>query len=164
MKLSERVAVLEERVAALEGVTPTGSDQPGDGALWVLAGLRERHPEPGAVAIAGSVRLPDDRTVEWQEGLETDAVLGGDWREAAELLAALGHPVRLALLQRFLAGAATVAEVAASTEDLGTSGQIYHHLRQLVAAGWLRSVGGSRYEVPPQRVVPLLSIILGAHR
>jgi hypothetical protein len=168
MKLSDRVAALEERLAALESRPPTTSSGPGGDAFWVLEGLRERHPDPGAVVLAGTVRLPDDRTLEWQEGLGTAAVLGQDWREAADLLAALGHPIRLALLQRFLGGAATVTEATAPTDDadeaFGTSGQVYHHLRQLVAAGWLRGTGGGRYEVPPQRVIPLLSIVLGAHR
>jgi hypothetical protein len=174
MKLSDRVAALEERLAALEGpptpgsTGPTGPTGPTGEVFWVLEGLRERHPGPGAVVLAGTVRLPDDRTLEWQEGLDTDALLGQDWREAAELLAALGHPVRLALVQRFLGGAATVAEATApvgeADDGFGTSGQVYHHLRQLVAAGWLRSTGGGRYEVPPQRVVPLMSIALGAHR
>jgi hypothetical protein len=166
MKLSDRVAALEERLAALERPTAASIDPVGD-AFWVLEGLRERHPDPGAVLLAGTVRLPDDRTLEWQERLSTDAVLGQDWREAADLLAALGHPVRLALVQRFLGGAATVTEATAPTDEddgFGTSGQVYHHLRQLVAAGWLRSTGSGRYEVPPQRVVPLMSIVLGAHR
>jgi hypothetical protein len=172
MKMSERIAAIEERLAALEA-SPTAASVavatgPAGDAFWVLEGLRERHPDPGAVVFAGSVRLPDDRVLEWQEGLDTDAVLDRDWREAADLLAALGHPVRLALVQRFLAGAATVTEATAPTDGaddgFGTSGQVYHHLRQLVAAGWLRSTGSGRYEVPPQRVVPLMSIILGAHR
>jgi hypothetical protein len=167
MKLSDRVAALEERLSALESPPPTAPAGPAGEAFWVLEGLRDRHPDPGAVVLAGTVRLPDDRTVDWQEGLTTEALLGQEWREAAELLAALGHPVRLALVQRFLGGASTVTEATApigEDEGFGTSGQVYHHLRQLVAAGWLRSVGSGRYEVPPQRVVPLMSIILGAHR
>lgn len=161
MTLSERVAALEERLSALEGASAAVPDGPTGDAFWVLEGLRDRHPDPGAVVLAGTVRLPGDRTAEWQEGLATEALLAQDWREAADLLAALGHPVRLALVQQFLAGAATAAEAG---EGTGSSGQVYHHLRQLVAAGWLRSTGGGRYEVPPHRVVPLLSIVLGAHR
>lgn len=48
-------------------------------------------------------------------------------------------------------------------EGTGTSGQVYHHLRQLVATGWLRA-RGARYEVPAERVVPLLAIVVGARR
>ena len=36
-------------------------------------------------------------------------------------------------------------------DGLGTTGQAYHHLRQLAAVGWLHSTGRGRYEVPPHR-------------
>lgn len=60
-------------------------------------------------------------------------------------------------------GHRTAAELGAD-ERFGTSGQLYHHLRQLVAAGWLKSTGRGRYAVPEKRVVPLLVIVLGADR
>ena len=161
MELEDRIAALEERVAALEGGPAPTLDDEGD--LWALAALRDRADDRGGVVLAGVVTLPDGRRAEWQEGLPTDALLDRDWREPADALAALGHPVRLALVQRFAAGAATVADVSGA-EGLGTTGQVYHHLRQLVAAGWLRSVGGGRYEVPVARVVPLLTMVLGAQR
>jgi len=44
----------------------------------------------------------------------------------------------------------------ATDPQLGTSGQVHHHVRQLVAAGWLRPTARGRYEVPVDRVVPLL--------
>lgn len=162
MELVDRIAELERRVAQLEE-RPARTAVSDEETFWVLAGLRERHAGTGAVTYAGTVRLPDGRELEWQEGLTTDAVLQQDWREAVDLLGALGHPVRLALLQRFLGGAGTVAEATAD-EEFGTTGQVYHHLRQLVSAGWLHAQGGGRYVVPAQRVVPLLSIVMGAHR
>jgi hypothetical protein len=166
MEIEERVAALERRLAELVDRPAASAAGPSEETFWALAELRRRHACAGGVAFAGSVRLADDRALEWQEELTTDAVLAQDWRVAADVLGALGHPVRLALLQRFLSGAATVAE--ASTPDergaFGTTGQIYHHLRQLVAAGWLQGTGGGRYVVPPQRVIPLLSIVMGAHR
>src|SRR5690606_18106539 len=90
-------------------------------------------------------------------------LLGADWTEEADVLVALGHPVRLRLLQRVLGGATTVAELV-DTDGVGTSGQVYHHLRQLTAAGWLRALGGGRYEVPVARVVPLLAVAPGGRR
>ncbi|MGB0099128.1 MAG: ArsR family transcriptional regulator, partial [Nocardioides sp.] len=103
MEIDDRIQALEERVAALEGAAPpeSGSSAASDSddPLWVLTGLRDRVPSPGAVVLAGTVDLPDQRRAEWQEGLTTEALLDRDWREAADVLAALGHPVRLALLQ-----------------------------------------------------------------
>ncbi len=162
MDIANRLAELEERVAALEaGPSPvvTIDDDP----YWALTALQERLPDPGGVVLVGAVGLPDGRRAEWQQGLVTDALLDVDWRESADVLAALGHPVRLALLQRFLAGAGTVADVA-GPDGLGSTGQVYHHLRQLVAAGWLRSTGAGRYEVPVARVVPLLAMVMVAQR
>ncbi len=177
-ELTDRVRELETRLAALEravpavrpddDVDPRGVDVPAEpdseqDTFWVLHGLKERIPEPGAVLFAGAVRLPAGERVEWQQGVETDAVVHADWSTSAEVLAALGHPVRLALLREVLQGVRTSTELGA-VEGLGTSGQLYHHLRPLLATGWLRSVGRGRYEVPAVRVIPLLAIITAAQR
>jgi hypothetical protein len=105
----------------------------------------------GAVMIVGAIDLPDGQQAQWQEGAAADA------------LQALGHPVRLRLLQEVLRGRATARDLA-DLEGLGTTGQVYHHLRQLVAAGWLRARAGGHHEVPAERLVPLLRTIVGARR
>jgi Helix-turn-helix domain len=161
----ERLAALEARVAALEGgaPAPTQTQAPLDpDAFWALEGLHARVPAPGAVLLVGDVTLPGGQVARWQEGAATDDLLDTDWERAADVLAALGHPVRLQLLRHVLRGVDSARELA-EIEGMGTSGQVYHHLRQLVAAGWLRS-RGARYEVPPERVVPLLTTILGGRR
>ena len=87
--------------------------------------------------------------------------LGGARRAAARRrgpaarLAALGHPVRLRLLLAVLRGATGTAELA-EVPGIGTSGRIYHHIRTLTAAGWLRASGRGQVQVPADRVVPLL--------
>ncbi|MFI6226459.1 ArsR/SmtB family transcription factor [Micromonospora echinospora] len=165
--LEERVAALEAQVAELVGraSTPTPSNPPGDGdTFWALDGLRQRLPEghPGAVLYTGTVDLDGER-YDWQYGLPVDAVLAGDWSESATALTALAHPVRLRLLREILGGRRGTAELA-GIEELGTTGQLHHHLRQLTAAGWLRSAGRGRYAVPAERVVPLLTILTATHR
>ncbi len=131
--------------------------------FWALTGLQERIGAGSAVLFTGSVRLPGERVYVWQEGIDAEQLLDADWDQAADALAALGHPIRLKLIQEVLNGASTTAEIGA-TEGLGTTGQLYHHLRQLVAAGWLSSSGRGRYEVPPGRVVPLLVTIAATSR
>jgi hypothetical protein len=164
--LDERVERLEARVADLErarsSVHVAGPDLDAD-AFWALTGLKERTTGPGMVLFTGSVTLPGGEHAEWQQGHQTEELLTDDWSQAAGAVAALGHPIRLLLLREILHGARTVAELGAH-EQLGTTGQLYHHLRQLVAAGWLRTTARGQYAVPPERLVPLLVVLAAVRR
>jgi hypothetical protein len=155
VELEERVAALEERLAALEGKR-SGPDPV---KFWALDGLRERlAAETGGVLFTGAVPLPTGEYYEWQQGATADDLLKTDWSELSGAFAALGHPIRLLLLREILRGARSTAELQ-EHESLGTTGQLYHHLRQLVAAGWLRTTGRGQYAVPGSRVVPLLVVL-----
>ncbi|GAA0955455.1 helix-turn-helix domain-containing protein [Actinocorallia libanotica] len=171
--MEERLSAVEEALAGLlaaqgrrgrvaEGGRAAEPAVPAD-VFWALEGLRERVPAPGAVMIVGDVVLPDGRTAGWQLGAGTDDLLDDEWEPLADVFAALGHPVRLRLLREVLRGRGTARELA-GLEGMGTSGQIYHHLRQLVSAGWLRVRDGGHHEVPAERVVPLLTTITGGRR
>jgi hypothetical protein len=165
--LERRVSELERRFAELIG-EKTAAPPPGAPPMdvyWALNGLRERIGEgnSGAVLYTGTVDLPTGEHYDWQYGTPVDDLFEADWSEWAGTLGALGHPVRLLLLRRVLAGTRKAADLAAD-ESLGTTGQLYHHLRQLVAAGWLRSAARGHYSVPGERVIPLLAILSGAHR
>ncbi|MET9684617.1 ArsR/SmtB family transcription factor [Streptomyces coeruleorubidus] len=158
MELEERVAELERRLAVLEGAHPAPPG-PDESDFWALNGLKEQLSELGAadggILYTGSVRLPTGEEYAWQMGALTEGLLEDDWTTAAESFAALGHPVRLRLLREILGGRRTAAELA-ELEEVGTTGQIYHHLRRLTGTGWLHATGRGGYEVPPSRVVPLL--------
>lgn len=174
--LERRLSRLEELVGAGPEVAAAASAGPrqarrrsGDtDTFWALDGLVARlpadveHPS-GAVMLVGTVTLADGQQAQWQEGAATEDLLDDHWERAADALQALGHPVRLRLIQEVLRGHTTARELA-DLEDLGTTGQVYHHLRQLVAAGWLRARAGGRHEVPTERLIPLLTTILGARR
>jgi Helix-turn-helix domain len=168
IEIDERIDALEARVAALETRHPTattegvGSTAVDPDTFWALAGLTSRVPPPGAVLIVGDVHLPDGTSARWQEAAATMDLLDDEWDRMADALAALGNPVRLQLLRQVLRGCTTARDLA-EVEGMGTTGQVYHHLRQLVAAGWLRN-RGSQYEVPPERVVPLLTTMIGGRR
>jgi hypothetical protein len=168
--IEERVAALEAQVAALtarrerpapndRAAAPSAKD-----VFWALEGLKERLPDPaGAVLYTGVVEAREGEPYEWQYGATVAELLDADWSEYASTLGALAHPVRLLLLREVLGGRRGAAELA-EVEGLGTSGQLYHHLRQLVSAGWLRTTGRGSYAVPPERVVPLLVTITAARR
>ncbi|MEW2176093.1 helix-turn-helix domain-containing protein [Streptomyces sp. NPDC005406] len=182
MELEERVSELERRLEALVGVHPE-APSPTGGDFWALEGLKQQlaGAADGGVLYTGAVRLPTGERYEWQYGALTEQLLdaggaggagsagegseqvpaGADWADVAESFAALGHPVRLRLLREILGGRRTAAELAA-LDETGTTGQIYHHLRQLTGAGWLHTKGRGRYEVPGARVVPLLVALTAA--
>ncbi|AUS81359.1 ArsR family transcriptional regulator [Actinoalloteichus sp. AHMU CJ021] len=165
----ERLAALEERVRALEArwaEDATSAPEAADLAerFWVLRGLRQRMPaDAGGLVYAGVLR--DAATpVEWQYGHSSEELLAlesPDAESTADRLAALGSPVRLRLLREVLNGVTSAAELA-SLDSMGTKGQVYHHVRILTAAGWLRSVGRGALEVPPARVIPLLLALAAA--
>ncbi|MGV9449618.1 ArsR/SmtB family transcription factor [Streptomyces sp. NPDC003635] len=164
MDLEERVADLERRLAAIETAGRT-TPRVGEGHFWALETLKEQMSEAGAadggVLFTGEVRLPTGEQYGWQHTALVEDLLDEEWSESADALAALGHPVRLRLLREVLGGRRTVAELTA-LEEIGTSGQIYHHLPQLTAGGWLHTTARGRYEVPPGRVVPLLVMLAAA--
>lgn len=158
--LAARIERLEQR---LEGeATPDEAVVAPDGRerFWLLDQLRRRSGGSG-LAYAGLAELKSG-PVAWQMGHDPSALLELDWVDLAPRIAALGHPVRLRILQLVLRGAATTAAELARTEGLGTTGQVYHHLRQLSAAGWLRTGSRGVHEVPAERVIPLLIILAAA--
>lgn len=171
-ELMERLEHIESRLAALEsagGAKRSENDRlPIEEVIaeradefWALVGLQERTGPNGGVLFTGSVNTPIGERFLWQQAVDTDDALDADWDERAGALAALGHPVRLALLQYVLLGVRTTAELA-EVADVNTTGQLHHHLKDLVAARWLRSPSRGHYEIPVDRVIPLLAIVEAA--
>lgn len=124
--------------------------------LWLVNTLA-RH-APGVVMMAGVVEVPAG-PIRWQYGLRAEDLLDRDWSEFARPVEALGHPVRLELVRRILTGTQTTAELL-ELDQFASTGQLYHHLRQLVSAGWLVSPRRGHYEVPAPRIVPLLVLTM----
>src|SRR5699024_9634309 len=92
-------------------------------------------------------------------GLTSEGLNEIDFAEAAGCLAALGHPVRLQLLEAIYEGTTTVAELS-KDERFGATGQIYHHVHALAAAGWLASALRGHSAVAAPRGIPLLTLVL----
>lgn len=138
--MDNRLAELERRIAALESA-----------AHAVSAGSSVADSAARLARISTGV---DPKVSFALQALKERA----DWAARASSLAALGNPVRLTLLREILHGQATVSALS-EVQGLGTSGQIYHHLRQLTAEGWLHSPSRGVFAVPPTRVVALLAIL-----
>jgi hypothetical protein len=158
--LEQRVAALEEALAKLT-VPSVAGDSEDDRSLWLLQELRDRY--PADTVIFGGTADTAQGPVAWQWGLPTEQLSQQDWEPAAGVLDALSHPVRLRLLQRVLNGTSTTAELA-EDETLGTTGQLHHHLRALVAGGWLTSSGRGLWRIPAPRLIPLLVVVAATTR
>jgi DNA-binding transcriptional ArsR family regulator len=149
-------------VAGTEPPAPPASGE--EGALWALGGLLRRlGAGQGGVVYAGRYSHPAGGEVQWQMGRPQQVLLDEDWSELAPRLAALGHPVRLRLAQLLLQGMGAVADLAAQP-GMGTSGQLYHHLRELEATGWLHSPQRGVYALRPERIVALMAMLTAARQ
>jgi DNA-binding transcriptional ArsR family regulator len=165
-ELSRRLRAVERRLRRLEGAAPRTSQA--KDALpdtdWMLQGLSGRIPargrarSAGRLGYAGIVRTPAGAQYRWRGEHPVGDLLAADWTECAPPLAALGHRVRLDIMRALINGVNEVRQLQRQP-GLGTSGQLYHHLRELQAAGWVRQQERSRYLVVPDRVVATLLLI-----
>jgi hypothetical protein len=131
--VDNRLAELERRIAALEST-----------AVVSKRGTRRRPSDGRQADAARALRELRARR---------------DWSEVAPALAALGSPIRLTLLREIVRGHATVNSLS-QVEGLGTSGQIYHHLRQLTAEGWLHTPTRGTFAIPASRATALNAILI----
>lgn len=161
--IDDRLSALEQRVARLEHghrepSTPAATAEPPEEPdLFLLASVEQRIPD--SVAIVGSVPVAGAGQARWQQSRHVSGIEDLDWGERAGELAALGHPVRLRLLQ-LVAGGVHGTGALADSDGVGSVGQVQHHLRTLLAAGWLESSGRGQVSVPNSRLVPLLAVVL----
>lgn len=171
-ELERRVADLDSAAAAAQASPRSSPDpapnRPGqvaeDETFWALNGLLDHAGDEGGVVYTGHTTPPGAHSpVSWQMGLPSAAFAELNFAEAAPTLAALGHPVRLELLQSIYEGTTTVAQLG-EDERFGTTGQIYHHVHALAGAGWLENSRRGHWRVPAQKIIPLLTLILiGTH-
>jgi DNA-binding transcriptional ArsR family regulator len=128
---------------------------------WLLDHVARGGARGGEVVYGGLVTVPAGEQYAWQKHAGTRDLFSRDWGAVDRVLAALGHPVRLALLKALLEGKRAKADLE-RIEGLGTTGQLYHHLKALEEAGWVRTLERGIYGVPGERVVPLLAILSAA--
>jgi DNA-binding transcriptional ArsR family regulator len=169
--LAARVGELERRVAHLEGARaapPPLRPVVDPERFWALARLAERTgPEferdgvAGSLLYAGRATTPGGGDLIWQAEHPLPDVLAEGWEDAAAVLSALGSPFRLEIIRALLLGRETVQELQ-EIPGLGTSGQLYHHLRDLQSVGVVTQRRRGRYGVAGDKVVPCLIVIAAA--
>ncbi|MCB9763016.1 MAG: winged helix-turn-helix transcriptional regulator [Alphaproteobacteria bacterium] len=157
--MDDRYDQLAARVAALEALL---APAPGELDVGLLSRLRRvggGGEIEGGVQFAGSVSIAGRRAV-WQAEREAAELVerAGD---LSDVLSALAHPARLAIVVALLAGPLDAAELEERVA-LGSTGRLYHHLKELLRAGVVTQPRRSRYELPARQVVPLLAMLSAA--
>jgi ArsR family transcriptional regulator, arsenate/arsenite/antimonite-responsive transcriptional repressor len=172
--LAERVSALE---TALQSVLESGPVAPGGAAAAEAPGVldtalleRLQHRSgprfedgstQGSVLYAGAAQLGGG-TYAWQMERPVPGLLATDDDLIAGTLAAIANPTRVRLLKAVLAGAHEIHDLQEALGGVST-GQLYHHLKELTAAGLIRQRSRGRYEAAPRTVVPILAVIAAVY-
>ncbi|CAM00953.1 DNA-binding transcriptional ArsR family regulator [Saccharopolyspora erythraea NRRL 2338] len=142
--LHTRVLDLERRVAALEGVERANAVEPSG----------------GSVEYRG--RLAEPVELEWTIHVDPARVMQLDDGPRADVLAALGHPARAAVV-RLLAGEGPQnAAALQAAAGLGSTGQLYHHLKSLTSCGLVEQDKRGSYRLRAQATIPALVLLTAA--
>ena len=83
-------------------------------------------------------------SISWDH--EVEELLAAPCHRVAHVLGVLGNEVRLAILRELIDGPKTVVQL---TESLGmqTTGQAYHHLKELQRAGYVAEKKAGKYSI-----------------
>lgn len=112
--------------------------------------------------ISGQVQLGGSRFMIRQR-VPLSAALDTDPDAAAKVFAALASPARLTVLRALLDGPRTSQQLRAELDDASV-GQLYHHLRELLAAGLIIQPARSQYAIPRGALVMLCVQLTAAAR
>ncbi|WP_409295509.1 ArsR family transcriptional regulator [Peribacillus sp. SCS-26] len=89
------------------------------------------------------------------------SILAGESEDMARILSSLGHKQRLEIIKALLVQPRHGNELV-ELLGMGTTGQLYHHLKPLIGAGLvLQEERGGSYSIPRKRALPLLLILSG---
>lgn len=116
--------------------------------------------EMGYLYYSGSFSKDQGNTLRWDpQQKDVAELLGLDAEKASKILGALGHKQRIDILRTLLVQPQTGAELVEGLQ-LGTTGQLYHHIKALLGADLLaQEERGGTYTVPRHRVLPVLLLL-----
>ncbi|MFC7344143.1 ArsR/SmtB family transcription factor [Saccharopolyspora griseoalba] len=147
MDLQQRVEALEARVAALEAGS-SGGDRPAT--------------EPSGSVVSYDGHLAEPVELEWHIRADPMQVLEFPDGPRADVLAALGHPTRAAIVRQLAARGPQSSTALQEAAGLGSPGQLYHHLKALTSTGVVEQDKRGSYRLRPQATVPALILLTAA--
>ncbi|WP_410660641.1 ArsR/SmtB family transcription factor [Amycolatopsis sp. lyj-112] len=143
-ELADRIASLEERVAALEGQSQA-----------------ELPASPGGL-VGYHGELTDPVELSWTINVTPGAVLAMGDGPRVEVLAALSSTARVALVRTLAEKGAQSAPALQEAAELGSPGQLYHHLKALTGAGIVEQDKRGSYRLRPAATIPVLVLLTAA--
>lgn len=171
--LSEAVWALREHVSVQAAVaaasTPIERSPNGVGGIpgatigvaTDLANRAEHDDERGITTTRGVFRDSQGaREYRWESEETAETLLALDDGVVAQMLAAIGHRQRLAILKAILNRPSSASDLVSSLH-LGTTGAAYHHLNVLQAADLVTQEERGIYVVRPHRVSAIFAILAG---
>jgi DNA gyrase subunit B len=93
---------------------------------------------------------------------QVSSLLNLDGEKMAKILSALGNKQRLDILRSVLKGPVSGTDLVEQL-GMGTTGQLYHHIKALTGADLLiQEERGGEYSLPAHRVLPVLLLLAAA--
>lgn len=158
--LKEQMAELEKVVRKWTGSEVMPSFRPPGSGGFEKNGLQlEGVEDSSMIFYSGSYRSAEQVLRQDPQARQADELLGVNSGKAAKVLSALGHKQRLELLLEVWNEPLTGAELVERL-NMGTTGQLYHHLKALTGADLLtQEERGGRYTIPLHRRFPILHLL-----
>ncbi|MFT7837345.1 helix-turn-helix domain-containing protein [Saccharothrix sp. BKS2] len=161
--LVQRLAELERRVAALEGDERAPAELPAPhggtrGSTTTDDGTTD---DGGAFGYGGQVALGDGQ-VSWRIDVTPEHALSLADRPRVEVLSALAHPARVEIVRTLLGQGAQPAAALQEAARLGSTGQLYHHLKALTGSGVVEQDKRGSYRLRPSAAIPVLVLLTAA--
>jgi ArsR family transcriptional regulator, arsenate/arsenite/antimonite-responsive transcriptional repressor len=175
-EVTRRLATLERAAGPFQGAgfgpgfPPGPGTRHGPGEPALPPGHRpggrggEDGEEGGGAAVGywGSGQFGSRRAAIRQQ-MTLSGVFAAEPEGVTRVFAALASPARIVLLRTLVDGPRTSQQLR-EVLDAPSVGQLYHHLRELLAAGLVVQPSRSVYEIPPGKVVAVcVAISAAAH-
>ncbi|MER7015993.1 winged helix-turn-helix domain-containing protein [Saccharopolyspora sp. NPDC000359] len=142
--LQQRLEALERRVAALEGA-------------------HQAEPaEPSGSVVQYQGNLVEPVELEWRIQVDPVQVLGLPDGPRTDVLAALGHPARAAIVRLLAQSGAQHTAALQEAAGLSSTGQLYHHLKSLTGCGLVEQDKRGTYRLRAQATIPALVLLTAA--
>lgn len=169
--LEEQVAVFRARLTALEehiSSTPSAGSSQALFQARTPALTRDQESQTsqprtiqGTLNYAGTLQLAG-QPFRFQQRLSAQSLFQAPPELLATIFAALSSPHRVIIL-RTLCERSCTAQQLQEVLGMGSAGQLYHHLKELMAVGLItQRERSSAYTIEPAKVIPICAALMVA--